>query len=295
VAIFRCSRRAGLLDLPLLFVGGTARTFMWAANAAFLPALVDRKAFPRAVNWNVSVFYLSSIIGPANGGRNHHLDGQTSFRFPGRARLRNQCADVAGLLRVYQPGAPATHRRRQGTMTLQTLLTGFKFVLCQQNYFGDHLARHVRGAVGRRNGAAADLCQGHSCSSVRPDSIFVGGAADGFPALRVYFESPSAAAKSRARDVAGRDGLRAGHDWGSGFKRGFGFRSSCLFICGAVDMSALWCGTRWCNAHRRMTSAGASPPSTTLHQHVNELGGFESGTVAQSSGRRWATPLLPAR
>jgi len=51
-----------------LFVGGTARTFMWAANAAFLPALVDRKVFPRAVNWNVSVFYLSSIIGPATAG-----------------------------------------------------------------------------------------------------------------------------------------------------------------------------------------------------------------------------------
>ena len=39
-----------------LFIGGTARTFMWAANAAFLPHLVDRKDFPRAVNWNAGVF-----------------------------------------------------------------------------------------------------------------------------------------------------------------------------------------------------------------------------------------------
>ena len=51
-----------------LFIGGTARTFMWAANAAFLPELVDRKDFPRAVNWNASVFYLSCIIGPATAG-----------------------------------------------------------------------------------------------------------------------------------------------------------------------------------------------------------------------------------
>jgi MFS family permease len=40
-----------LLQAPLywiyicLFIGGTARTFSWAANAAFLPALVDRKVF----------------------------------------------------------------------------------------------------------------------------------------------------------------------------------------------------------------------------------------------------------
>src|SRR5208337_2270242 len=51
-----------------LFIGATARTFMWAANAAFLPHLVDRKDFPRAVNWSSAVFQLSCIVGPLVAG-----------------------------------------------------------------------------------------------------------------------------------------------------------------------------------------------------------------------------------
>src|SRR5215831_2127635 len=35
-----------------LFVTGTARTFLWPASSAFLPHLVSRQQFPRAVTWN---------------------------------------------------------------------------------------------------------------------------------------------------------------------------------------------------------------------------------------------------
>ena len=51
-----------------LLVAGSARTFMWAANAAFLPHLVDRKDLPRAINWNAGVFQLSCIVGPTMAG-----------------------------------------------------------------------------------------------------------------------------------------------------------------------------------------------------------------------------------
>ena len=43
-----------------LFVLGSARTFMWAASAAFLPQLVDRKDLSRAVNWSASTFQISA-------------------------------------------------------------------------------------------------------------------------------------------------------------------------------------------------------------------------------------------
>ena len=118
-----------------LFVGGTARTFMWAANAAFLPALVDRKVFPRAVNWNVSVFYLSSIVGPATAGgfiawmAAHHsaapaapiyaINALTSLAFCGFiSRVRRQHT-----VAVKEP------------MTLQALLTGFKFVMPAKSFW----------------------------------------------------------------------------------------------------------------------------------------------------------------
>ena len=51
-----------------LTVMGAARTFMWAASAAFLPALVDRKDLSHAVNWSASTFQFSCIVGPVVGG-----------------------------------------------------------------------------------------------------------------------------------------------------------------------------------------------------------------------------------
>src|SRR5205814_6652921 len=51
-----------------LFTAGVARTFLWPASQAFLPQLVPRQNFSRAVTWNTGAFHLSSVIGPAAGG-----------------------------------------------------------------------------------------------------------------------------------------------------------------------------------------------------------------------------------
>src|SRR5439155_17673517 len=51
-----------------LFVAGTARTFLWPASSAFLPHLVSRAQFSRAVTWSSGSFQLSSVVGPAAGG-----------------------------------------------------------------------------------------------------------------------------------------------------------------------------------------------------------------------------------
>jgi MFS family permease len=51
-----------------LLVSGVARTFLWSASASFLPQLVSREEFPRALNWSTSTFQLSAVIGPALGG-----------------------------------------------------------------------------------------------------------------------------------------------------------------------------------------------------------------------------------
>src|SRR5437660_795929 len=52
----------------LLFIGGTARTFGWAARSSFFPTLVSRDAFANAVTWNNSVFQIGSVAGPAISG-----------------------------------------------------------------------------------------------------------------------------------------------------------------------------------------------------------------------------------
>src|SRR3984893_1353363 len=52
----------------LLFLGGVARTFSWAARSSFFPTLVPRDAFSNAVTWNNSIFQIGSVVGPAISG-----------------------------------------------------------------------------------------------------------------------------------------------------------------------------------------------------------------------------------
>src|SRR5215467_1209281 len=51
-----------------LFAAGAARTFLWPASSAFLPHLVPREQFSKAVTWSSGSFHLSSVAGPAAGG-----------------------------------------------------------------------------------------------------------------------------------------------------------------------------------------------------------------------------------
>ncbi len=51
-----------------LFASGLARTFLWSASASFMPQLVTREQFPRAVAWSANSFQFSAVAGPAIGG-----------------------------------------------------------------------------------------------------------------------------------------------------------------------------------------------------------------------------------
>jgi MFS family permease len=51
-----------------LFVFGTARTYLWAATSSFMPQLVRREEFSRAVTWNSGSYQISAAAGPAVGG-----------------------------------------------------------------------------------------------------------------------------------------------------------------------------------------------------------------------------------
>src|SRR5438132_12367351 len=53
------------LKAPVFFIylclisSASARTFLWPASSSFLPQLVSRKDFPRAVAWSTGSFHLS--------------------------------------------------------------------------------------------------------------------------------------------------------------------------------------------------------------------------------------------
>src|SRR5262245_22343492 len=68
MALLSAGQAPVLFVYVCLFVTGSARTFLWAATASFLPMLVERKDFSRAVTWSMTIYQFSAITGPAAAG-----------------------------------------------------------------------------------------------------------------------------------------------------------------------------------------------------------------------------------
>jgi len=128
--ISACAAPVALMYL-CLFVNSSARTFMSAALSSFLPQLVERSMFSRAVTWNSGTFQLSSIIGPSLGGlviaaAAHHA--WPVYAINALAALIF-CSLLAGIS-IRQVIAV------KEKMTLQNLLTGFRFVFATRIVLG---------------------------------------------------------------------------------------------------------------------------------------------------------------
>lgn len=106
-----------------LFIMGATRTFLVAASASFLPALVDRKDLSRAVNWSATIFQLSSVIGPTLAGSLIAIAGKRAYP----VYAINVCA---ALVFAVMMGRIRTHHvvASREKMSFRTLLTGFDFV-----------------------------------------------------------------------------------------------------------------------------------------------------------------------
>lgn len=105
-----------------LVVSGTARTFMWPASSAFMPQLVPQELFSRAVTWNTGSFHLSSVIGPALGGAVIALTKSTTPVYVFEAFAVSACAIMVAMLR-------ARHTvLKKEPMTVRSLVAGFEFV-----------------------------------------------------------------------------------------------------------------------------------------------------------------------
>ena len=106
----------------LLFIGGTARTFSWAARSSFFPTLVDRDAFANAVTWNNSVFQIGSVVGPGISGL---LVAHVGFPFV--YMLDALCAFSFFVL-VLPIRRSRQVRSQIETSTWRSLLAGMRFV-----------------------------------------------------------------------------------------------------------------------------------------------------------------------
>ncbi len=267
-----------------LFIGSTARTFMWAANAAFLPHLVDRKEFPRAVNWNAGVFQLSCIVGPAMAGAiiawmaRHHSASPAAPVYLINALASLVFCALIGMV------------RRQHTvtvkepMTVRALLTGFKFVYASKIILGlitlDMFAVFLGGATALLPIYAKDI-------------LFVGPAGLGFLQAALPMGSLLCAFILNHRpplQKAGRAMLWAVAAFGLatiafGFSTWFWFSLLMLFTCGAVDNISVVVRHTLVQMLTPDEKRGrVSAVNNLFISTSNELGGFESGTVAQIFG-----------
>jgi MFS family permease len=124
------ARAPVLLMYLCLIVSGTAKTFLWAASASFLPQLVERKDLSRAVTWSSTTFQIGSITGPALGGIVLHFTHHAAWIYVLNALAAVICALLVNRVRLHHVAVIAEK------FSFKTLLTGFSFVFTNRIILG---------------------------------------------------------------------------------------------------------------------------------------------------------------
>jgi MFS family permease len=261
-----------------LFAAGTARTFLWPASAAFLPKLVPRKDFSRAVTWSSGSFQLSSVVGPAAGGAlialSHHA--APVYAFNTAAALI--CLTLISFVR----------RRHTVTakekMTARSLVVGFKFVFANPIILGtitlDLFAVLLGGATALLPVYAKDILKAGPTGLGFLQAALPSGSL--LCALILAHRPPL--------QKAGRAMLLAVTGFGVatiafGFSHWFWFSFLMLFVCGAVDNISVVVRHTLVQLLTPDEKRGrVSAVNSLFIGTSNELGGFESGMVAYLFG-----------
>ena len=262
-----------------LFIMGATRTFLSAASASFLPALVDRKDLSRAVNWSATTFQMSSIIGPTVAGGLIAIAGKQAYP----VYAINVCAALifAGMMARIRTHHVVASREK---MSFKTLLTGFDFVFKSKIILGiitlDMFAVLLGGATALLP-VYADLI-------LNVGSVGLGFLQAAMPIGAVL--CTFILAHRAPMQKAGHSLLLAVTAFGVatilfGLSRWFWFSFLMLFICGAVDNISVVVRHTLVQLLTPDEKRGrVSAVNNLFIGTSNEMGEFESGTVAQLFG-----------
>jgi MFS family permease len=261
-----------------LFAAGTARTFLWPASAAFLPQLVSRQEFSRAVTWSSGSFQLSSVVGPAAGGALIALTHHAAPVYAANAAAALLCLTL--ILFVRQRHVNAAREK----MTVTSLVAGFKFVFASRVILGtitlDMFAVFLGGATALLPVYAKDILHtGPSGLGLLQAALPAGS-----------FLCALILAHRRPLQRAGRALLWAVAGFGLatigfGFSRWFWLSLLMLFACGALDNISVVVRHTLVQLLTPDEKRGrVSAVNSLFIGTSNELGGFESGFVAHCFG-----------
>jgi len=261
-----------------LCAAGTARTFLWPASQAFLPQLVPRQVFSRAVTWSTGAFHLSSVVGPAAGGALIALTHKAAVVYALNALAALICLTLILFIR----GKAAAQTKEK--MTVKSLLAGFKFVYATKIVLGtitlDLFAVLLGGATALLPVYASDILHaGPSGLGLLQAALPMGSV---LSALIIAHRPPI--------QQAGRALLWSVAAFGMativfGVAQGFGLSFAMLFLCGAVDNVSVVIRHTLVQLLTPDEMRGrVSAVNSLFIGTSNELGGFESGFVAHLLG-----------
>ncbi len=262
-----------------LFVASSARTFSGAAIASFLPQLVERPMFSRAVTWNSGMFQLSSIIGPSLGGILIAAFAHRAWPIYALNTLAalSFCA-LLGSIRIKQVIAV------KEKLTFKNLLTGFRFVFSTRIVLGiitlDMFAVLLGGATALLPVYAKEILRGG------PRALGFLQAALPLGALLCAFYL----AHRPPLQKAGRSLLWSVVCFGLatiafGLSQWFWFSFAMLFACGMADNVSVVVRHTLVQMLTPDEKRGrVSAVNNLFIGTSNELGEFESGSVAKLCG-----------
>jgi MFS family permease len=253
---------------------GTIRTFLWAASASFLPQLVDRKQFAQAVNWSSSTFQLSCILGPLAAGGLIELTHQPAVVYAANGVAMLTCGALVALVKQRQ------FVQAREEMTLQSLLSGFKFVFASRIIVGiitlDMFAVLLGGATALLPVYAKDILHvGPTGLGFLQTAMPVGAI---FCAFFLAHRPPMEKAGHALLWAVMSFGLAT---IGFGVSTWFWLSFAMLLLCGATDNVSVVVRHTLVQLLTPDEKRGrVSAVNNLFIGTSNELGGAESGTVA---------------
>lgn len=266
-----------------LFTTAASRTFLWPASSAFLTSLVPRELFPRAVTWNSGTFQLSSVAGPAAGGAllaalHTHSDHPAAFVYALNAVAALTCLTLVAMVRHRH------HVAQREPLTLRSIAAGFRFVFANRIILGtitlDMFAVLLGGATALLPMFAKDVLHaGPDGLGILQAALPVGAMAC---ALTLAHRPPLAKA---GRAMLWSVALFGVATIGFGLSRSFWLSFALLCLCGAADNISVVVRHTLVQLLTPDEKRGrVSAVNSLFIGTSNELGGFESGTVAHLCG-----------
>lgn len=264
-----------------LFLIGSARTFLWPASSSFLPQLVPRHLFSRAVAWNSGAFQLSSVAGPAVGGLLITFTGQAVSVYLVNAATAATCLLLLCLVGYQRIALPKEN------MTVASLMTGFRFVFANRIILGtitlDLFAVLLGGATALLPVYAKDILHaGPSGLGFLQAALPIGSL---FSALYMAHRPPL---QKAGRDLLWAVAVFGLATIGFGISTSLGWSLATLFICGVADNVSVVVRHTLVQILTPDEKRGrVSAVNSLFIGTSNELGGFESGVVAN-----WFGPIF---